>query len=62
MKKFMSAVFLGLFFLKVAPLSAEVIVAVPGIEVGHPYHHRHHHHHWHRRHEMHGGPTLIIHP
>lgn len=62
MKKFMSAVFLGLFFLGLRPLSAEVIVAVPGIVVHeqHHHHHRHYYHHYHHR-DHDGGPALIMH-
>jgi hypothetical protein len=62
MKKFMTAVFLGLFFLGAAPAFADVVLAVPGVQVDtyhHHYHHRHWHHHYH--HMNPGGPTLIIH-
>jgi hypothetical protein len=61
MKKFMMAAFLGLFFLGARPVSADVVIGVPGVVVvdhhRHYYHHRHWHHHYHD-----GGPVLIVHP
>jgi hypothetical protein len=66
MNKFLLAAFLGLFFLGARPASADVVLAVPGVEVDtyhhHHHHHWHHYHHYHHYHHMGPGPVVIVHP